>query len=487
MPDGFAPEVDIAAAVNATLEKHLVDPGAPYAIAKLFRYILFTTDGIPTIYHHHDCFAWNGDSYPELGETEIRSRLYKFLNQCVISNPKGGTDPYKPNMARVANVLDGLRAASNLSDSITAPAWLDCVPDLAPADIIACANGLLFLPTLDLLPRTPLFYTHNALDFGFDPGAPEPVEWKLFLKQLWLDDQEAIDTLQEIFGYFLTADTSQQKAFLLVGPKRSGKGTIGRVLSCLISAANAVAPTLAGIGANFGLEPLIGKRAGIISDARLGGKADLPIIAERLLSITGEDSITVDRKFKKAWTGRMQIRFLVLTNELPRLTDASGALASRFIVLVLKESFFGREDHGLEARLLKELPAILNWAIVGLARLRQRGYFVQPSSAAGAVQQIEDLGSPIGAFLRQRCFVKPGRTVEINHLFDAWCEWCKAEGRDHPGTKATFGKDLNAAVPGLKISTTRIPFKKWAKTADEQWVEIETETRIRSYEGVGLD
>lgn len=218
------------------------------------------------------------------------------------------------------------------------------------------------------------------------------------------------------------------------------------------------------------MEPLIGKRAGIISDARLGGKADLPIIAERLLSITGEDSITVDRKFKKAWTGRMQIRFLVLTNELPRLADASGALVSRFIVLMLQQSFLGREDHGIEARLLRELPAILNWAIAGLMRLRERGYFIMPKSSKEAVNDLEDLASPIGAFLRERCVVQQGRSVGAGRLYKAWCEWCKTQGRDYSGTVQTFGRDLRSAVPGLKTTNVR--------TAGGE--------RVRTYEGVGL-
>ena len=59
------------------------------------------------------------------------------------------------------------------------------------------------------------------------------------------------------------------------------------------------------------------------------------VIVERLLSISGEDSRTIDRKFKAPWTGRLETRFLILSNELPRLTDPSGAMASRFITLVL--------------------------------------------------------------------------------------------------------------------------------------------------------
>ena len=67
---------------------------------------------------------------------------------------------------------------------------------------------------------------------------------------------------------------------------------------------------------------------------------------------------------------------------LDRGAQASGALASRFIVMPLTNSFYGREDLGLTDRLLGELSAILSWAISGWQRLRERGYFVQPKSAA---------------------------------------------------------------------------------------------------------
>ena len=62
------------------------------------------------------------------------------------------------------------------------------------------------------------------------------------------------------------------------------------------------------------------------------------IAVERLLSISGEDSITVDRKYRAPWTGRLPTRFLILTNELPRFADSSGALASRFVLLDPHES-----------------------------------------------------------------------------------------------------------------------------------------------------
>ena len=161
--------------------------------------------------------------------------------------------------------------------------------------------------------------------------------------------------------------------------------------------------------------PLIDKRAAIISDARLGGQVDGNAVAERLLSISGEDAQTIDVKYGAHWSGRLAVRFLLLTNELPRIGDASGALASRFIVLTLRESFYGREDRSLTKRLIRELPGILNWALDGLDRLHDRGYFEMPQSSTEAIRVIEDLGSPVGAFVRDWCVVGP--TQRINAGF----------------------------------------------------------------------
>jgi putative DNA primase/helicase len=199
---------------------------------------------------------------------------------------------------------------------------------------------------------------------------------------------------------------------------------------------------------NFGLAPLIGKRAAIISDARLGGRADQHIIAERLLSISGEDRITIDRKYREPWTGRLPVRFFILSNELPRLADASGAPTSRLILLMMQRRFYGREDLGLDNELSRELPGILNWSLAGLDRLNLRGHFVPPKSSAEALGDLEDLTSPTGAFIRECCVVAPDKTASMEEMYSRWESWCRVNNR-LPGTAQTFGRDLRAAVSGL--------------------------------------
>jgi putative DNA primase/helicase len=433
-------------------EALIIDTSAPYTVAKTFVEQHFANDAGRLLRHHRGGFYnWAGCTYSELGEKGLRARLYEFLDGCLMT--KG--EPVKPTAHLVNNVLDALKAVAHLDDAIEPPAWLDKAPDLAATDIVPCRNGLLHLPSLTLASLTPHFFGLNAIDLAYQPNAPTPVQWLKFLAQLWGGDVESIDALQEMFGLCLTGDTRHQKAFLLVGPKRSGKGTIGHILRALVGADNAGAPTLASLGTNFGLAPLIGKRIAVVSDARLGGRADQQVIAERLLSITGEDAIDVDRKFRDAWTGRLQVRFILMTNELPRLADTSGALASRFIILRLTRSFYGNEDLGLRDRLLTELPGILNWALAGLARLRQRGHFMQPTSAAEDIQTLEDLSSPIAAFLRDCCDFAPQFMIERGSLYQAWCRWCETQGRDHPGTLEVFGRDLKAAVPTITSTQPR--------------------------------
>ncbi len=329
--------------------------------------------------------------------------------------------------------------------------------------MVVCRNTILHLPSwangcTDYTRRlTPMLFSLNALDYSFDHRARSPDAWLSFLGQLWPDDQQAVETLQEWFGYCLLPDTRHHKILMIVGPRRSGKGTIARILRALVGQANTVSPTLTGLGGHFGLQPLLGKTLAIISDARLSGRTDTAAIVERLLCISGEDAITVERKHLASVTAKLPVRFVVLANELPRLPDLSGALVGRLLLLTQTHSWYGKEDTGLTDRLLGELPGILLWAMAGWKRLRQRGHFVPPDSGAQAVSDLEDLSSPIGAFVRECCVVEPGAEVFVRDLFDRWKTWCDEKGRKEPGTEQVFGRDLRAAVPGIDDRQKRTP------------------------------
>jgi putative DNA primase/helicase len=192
-----------------------------------------------------------------------------------------------------------------------------------------------------------------------------------------------------------------------------------------------------------------------VSDARLGSRADTHQVVERLLSISGEDMLTIDRKYREPWTGKLPSRFLVISNELPNFGDASGAIANRFVVLALTKSFLGKENTGLTDELLLELPGILGWALEGLDRLRRQGKLTEPKSSADAITDLHDTVSPTSAFVRDYCEVGPEYEVRVDLLYGEWRRWCDTQGRDRPGPVQTFGRNLRAVLPGLQITQPR--------------------------------
>jgi putative DNA primase/helicase len=141
----------------------------------------------------------------------------------------------------------------------------------------------------------------------------------------------------------------------------------------------------------------------------------------------------------------------MMSNELPRMSDASGALASRFVMLAQKTSWLDREDFELEGRLLAELPEILAWAIQGHKDLEQAGRFTTPTSAKELAQELADIASPMAAFVRDECITGEGREIAVDALYAMWEQYCEEEGRtQYVGDKAGLGQRLRSVVPDIK-------------------------------------
>lgn len=408
-------------------------------------------------------YRWALGAWSPITGDDLTATLYRVLDQHAKAM-------FAPTRDSVGKLTHALGAEVHVGDGLRPPCWIDGRADPKPSETVACSNGLLHMPSRRIIEATPSFFGLNGVPHAYDPHAAPPAAWLKFLESLWPDDRASIDCLQEIAGYLLTPDTSRQKAFCLIGPKRAGKGTIGDVLRGLLGPDNVASPSLSSLGSEFGLQPLMGKLAAIISDARLGGRADAKAIAENLLRISGEDAVDVNRKFLSPVSLRLPVRFLMLTNEHPKFTDASGALASRFVILRLSRSFYGAEDHGLRDRLQREFPGVLKWAVEGWHRLHARGSFLQPLSALADVEALADLGSPVAAFIRDVCDVRPEAEIARDTLYRLWRAWCSEQGVDRPTTANVFGGDLRAALPNLADVQPRGPGGD----------------RYRAYRGIGV-
>jgi putative DNA primase/helicase len=401
-------------------------------------------------YWNGSWWLWSDGCYREMEEFELRA--------LVVTHFKRGWAHVKRE--HVSNVVEHLRAALFLPSNIQPPVWISTEnPPFEPHECFATATQIVHLPSLASntsqfsVPASPAFFTLSAADFEVTNIAQIPHLWLAFLEQVWPGDQQSIDTLQEIFGYILTADTRQQKILSLIGPKRSGKGTIVRILRKLIGENNVAGPTLSSLSTQFGMSALIGKTLAVISDMRMSGRVDSEAIVERLLAISGEDKVSIDIKHRPAIHCQLPLKFLLLSNEIPRLSDATATIVSRFIMLRTTHSFYGREDTDLLDKLVGELPGIFAWAVEGSRRLRERGHFVQPASGQKLIDDMTNLASPVMAFVQERCALESNSSISKQGLYDEYNVWRNAHGIDHKLSQPVFGRNLLSAY--TQISEVR--------------------------------
>ena len=83
-----------------------------------------------------------------------------------------------------------------------------------------------------------------------------------------------------------------------------------RVLDNLLGDENVSNPTLRDLTLNSGRQDLIGKTLAKITDANTDDKGTVSQAATHLAAISGEDKVSVFRKFKSAWNGKLKVPLL---------------------------------------------------------------------------------------------------------------------------------------------------------------------------------
>ena len=301
-------------------------------------------------------------------------------------------------------------------------------------------------PSEILMPHSPDWFSTSKLNFDFDPNAKSP-KWDEFLQDIFNGDQESIDCLQKWFGYLLTPDNSLEKILMVIGQKRSGKGTIVRIMNELFGQSNIATPTLGELSGQFSLSTLVDKTIAIIPDARLSERADEVTITERLLSISGGDPQNVSRKYKDTLAAYdLKVRFTLFSNCLPRIKDPSAAFLSRCLFLRMPNSYFGKEDYELKDKLRSELSGILNWAIVGrhMLNLSSNPKIVEPAMANSLRNEMKSIISPVHQFVEDECVVDGGKECDTRYLFEVWEKWCGENDVSNVGTIQSFSRRLKA-------------------------------------------
>lgn len=417
------------------------------------------------ILHQADCYDYGGKCYQAKEDQTIVSEVQQFLDDAVckakVEDKKGNVKevlvPFNPRAAEVKEVAFMLRNDAHLpKDKLSPPAFLSGNMNAKDARlIIPCQNGLLHLPTRKKFEHTPNFFSTYCLPINYDPRAPEPQLFLEFLSQVMGGRQHLIDGLQEAFGYTISQNRNRQKIFFLRGKKRSGKGTLMRVLGSLCGddqiTGNCAYPSMGVLGEKYGLENCVNKLVIMVTDMTITKSTDMGLAAERLKAISGQDPVDVRRMARPHLGGvKMPGQFWLASNIIPNFGASTDALNSRLLVWPFDVSFEGNEDIDLSEKLttVESLTGILNWSLKGLDRLNTRGRFLESPESKAAKTELLKLSNPVAGFIAGCCELGAGMWVDKDVLAWAYQDYCEAAGLS-PLSPSWFANKLKDAVDAM--------------------------------------
>ena len=442
--------------INDSDGKPLLLPDhAPREWLKHFMLHNYIVDEVSSVVRYRDeWYVWHGTHFKQVPASFLEKQLYSFLAGCRLESDMSGGEPFHPTPADVSAVLKAMASTHTEAKELVAPfrrAGIDS--KLLPAQTIMLKNGRFDPLTGKLRRHHPRIFSTSCLPYAYDPDAPKPSRWLQFLHEVWPGDEYKQDriNLRKLFGLLLTSEMKFHKIFLFVGKPRSGKGTIINVLHGLLGESNIASLSLPTLSQRFGPSALLDKSVCIVPDARLPDSHQLVRLSEKLLSIAGGDTQPIEKKFKDHMSVKLSTRILIFTNELPKFTDSSGTLPTRFVISTMPNSFLKKPDLDLyEKSLQPELPGILNWALDGLAMLRSVEHFKTPPRSASALQTLAETASAIATFFNEHLEVHSDATIEHAPLFRKYKTWCE----DHnltPGSSLMFTRDLISQAPQLQV------------------------------------
>jgi putative DNA primase/helicase len=357
-------------------------------------------------HHAHGLGDWRRYEHgvwPVISETSIKAEIANVIEA---AKPEG----IKPTAAILSSVTELTRVKVFVPDE----RWN------ADPDILVCENGALHISTGELVDHRPQHYATSRVPYDYDPEA-KPVMWRYFLNHTV---PVAAAFLQEFAGYALTTNMAHELAVWLYGSPGSGKSTF-----------------------IAGLQAMLGHRAGVLGLADLERSrftlADLPgktlVVASEqpssylastntLNAIISGEPLQVERKYRDPVTVVPRAKVCWAMNELPRVADANSGLFRRVKVVAFPELTEDQRDPEVKRHIETEGAGIVNWALEGLHRLKERGHFEVPAGVQDATKQFRENNDVPRLFVEDRCIRGQNFEIQAARLYREYRFWCEENG-----------------------------------------------------------
>ena len=347
-------------------------------------------------------------------------------------------------------VTNAVNLIARLKATADDPLDLKC----KPKPIINCLNGELWLNSkgeYKFKKHKAESHLINVSNVKFNPKATCP-KYDAALRETFKklpDCEDVMRHFYEIIGYILHPEKRPAQFFLFRGHGSDGKTTQMKIISALLG--DAVLPesierfNTGNFADSHATSSLVGKL--LVYDDDLDKNFTLPDGTMKKLAEDG--LITANPKGAQPFTFTKICTVVMCCNGVPKTKDVSRGFRRRALVVPFTRGFGyddGDNDSTVNLNIADEiieteLPGILNKALEGLKRLKQRGYFREPISCQDAKNIWLDSANPVAGFIRDCVEVTKQYTnnkVSLNDLYLAYCNYCSEQNYNRVIAKNSF-------------------------------------------------
>ena len=447
--------------LNFNNARLLVSSGDVDIVAKEIAIHLFPNGELRS-YGHAFWILENG-YYRIYTEAELRSKILNFvasnvvISTCMLRN--GEVCKEKPiNPTKFLNdpkFIEQVEDVVRISQEQVEQQWLST--DKKPVEyetIIPTPRGLYNYITNKYYPHDSRLFIHTHCPIDFDGSVTEntPCLLQDFLNQT-LIEKEQQDLLFEYVGYLLTGSTRKHAMLLMCGASGAGKGVIAKLIETMIGSANCASRNSKAIFSQFGLAGLEAASVCFLPEFTVE-KGNFKPFLEIIKSLTGEDRVMVDKKYKDSVSIKLPCRFVITTNEIPYLTEMSNATKRRMLGLRFYRSVTEmNKDENLidKLRTPLNLKVFLAKCISGLRRLHYNKWFTFTTAHADLIRIIDLSMNTVKAFADE--FLEETgdkrNIIPFKVIYKAYCDYCINNDLDQPKINKWVGKDLRDLYPKM--------------------------------------
>ena len=299
--------------------------------------------------------------------------------------------------------------------------WNSCKILDPPKTLIPFQNVIYDLEKEDFMEFTDEYFITSKIPIEIDPRFADCEIIDIFLEEIVGKDKKVI--LYELMAYCLYKSYPYQKFFILYGDGSNGKSAFLKLLIKFLGVSNISSEKPQSlINDRFSAANLYEKLANISPDIPYTELTDSSLIRE----LTGEDSLTCQKKFKDSFKFFNYAKIIFSANELPQVKDKNYAFNRRIYIILFDKKITNPDPEIIEKIATKSQLSGLAWQLIKILKeMKTRGYKFSLDPDVDEMSKLyEELSSSLVKFLKEHTVKDTTARLidwEFKQKFEDWC------------------------------------------------------------------